>query len=199
MKGIGVRSQRRVVARIGAAVAAIVTVIALSTSPASAGTWAFGHGWGSESSVIPGGHTSGNTVGLWEQMLMARFGASYPFVGPGNWFNHDGVWGPDEQWWTAVWQDQYRTITPGLIVDGYVGPQTWNTAAWWNRTYVYAFGGWEYYQYTDLGWPQISLRRLVSWDAWQTSPILCPTEGPGGYRQISHPTNDVWWDSNCGN
>lgn len=177
--------------RAVAAVPLIAAALLLaSPAPASANTpWVSGHGWSGESHLAGQGYiTDANTVGVWEQALIMRIGIG--------WFTHDGVWGGNpETWWTNVWQSDHAAITPGLAVDGIVGPQTWSAARFWHLRYASTYQNWETYLYTDQAGGTVYFQRYIPWDGWQTHPIGCSSEF--AYKTIGHPINDVPWWQNC--
>jgi hypothetical protein len=182
--------KRGAVRAVGLAPLLAVALLVASMSTASANTpWTFGHGWAGESHYAGQGYiTNANTVGTWEEVMIKRFNVGL--------FTNDGIWsGAAETWWTNVWQSNHASITPGLSVDGIVGPQTWAAARFWHLRFSFAYTNWEVHTYTDLAPGTIYFKRYVPFDGWATHPLGCSSDS--AYRTIGHPVNDVAWWQNC--
>ena len=171
----GRRRRRRRLLRAAFAVAAAVTIIGLTPQPASAGPWAFGHGWQGETMLIGRDHeSSGSLFRIWQDILRARYGPDLVHDNPS--------WTNEEQYWTIVYQREH-----GVADDGVVGPQTWGAARYVHLRFSSMGGDWEYYVWQDrfaLDGYGPRPRRLPSWDGWQLY------QGCTGWMTIDHHMPD---------
>jgi hypothetical protein len=158
-----------------ATVAVVMGVILSGQQSASAETWAFGHGWQGNRSLVGTNYaTAGKAVGLWKNILVATFGCgAVPMPsapGAQNWY------GNAEQWYTTLWQQKYNVPNP----DGVVGPNSWAAARWYNLKRFYVDGDYEYYVYIDAftrAQLPFAFRRFVPWDGWQVDALWNPNNG----------------------
>lgn len=124
-------------------VSAVVLVLGLTLGTigtASAGQWTEPNTWASGPSLGVSQTNRGNIVGMWQQMMGARY------IEPGR----DGIFGSVTRDYTIWWQWEHSAIVPGLAIDGTVGPSTWNVARFFHvGAPRFSHGGWDYYLYSD--------------------------------------------------
>lgn len=165
----------------------LLTALVLAATPliapstAGAEVWAFGAAWNGEGHYMGVSYvSSGNAVGVWEQVLINR----YDFQ-----CTHNGTFTSCEDTWTEEYQDDH-----GVTVDGVVGAQTWSAARWWHLSLDTDWGDWEDWIMQDVGYS--TYERYAPWDGWMAGPYDCDWY-LDEFETVDHPTHNIDWTLQC--
>lgn len=175
------RRPTRVLLATLAAIMITSSVVTARAPAVAAHPWSGASSWGSNHTIGIGYLANGNIVGTWQRMAHAQNGG-WCWSNAGCEYPTDGQFGQKTKNHTILWQTQYKQLVPSLVVDGIVGPQTWDTARFFNLRRAWSDANFDVYRYGPTGDRGFYMDYVKPYAVWRISPWDCD------FTLIDHPS-----------